>query len=177
MGFVAYLVEDNNIHMHNITHDATPYHSGLPINAIPKSDEPDNCPTLVEQKHKYQSVVGSIGWLAQSTCPDLAPTHSFLLAYCNKPSHGHWNAALYASHYIHSTIDYGFTFTLNSQVPLHTFMSFPLSTNTEAYTNALPPLPHQHHCLMTYSDACWGVPILAMRFVRESNYPYLNSKV
>ncbi len=35
-------------------------------------------------------------------------------------------------------------------------MSFPPSTNMEAYTNALPPQPHPHHCLTTYSDACWG---------------------
>jgi hypothetical protein len=155
-GFAAHLVKDNNIHMRNITHDATPYRSGLPINAIPKPDEPDNCPALVERKRKYQSVVGSIGWLAQSTRLDLAPTHSFLLAYCNKPSRGHWNAVFYALHCIHSTINYGFTFTSNSQAPLHTFMSFPRSTNTEVYTNALPPQPHQHHHLMTYSDACWG---------------------
>jgi hypothetical protein len=113
-GFAAHLVEDNNIHTYNITHNATPYRSGLPINPIPESDEPDNCPTLVEWKQKYQSVVRSIGWLAQSTRPNLALTHSFLLAYCNKPSRGHWNAALYALHYIHSTINYGFTFTLNS---------------------------------------------------------------
>jgi hypothetical protein len=66
-GFAAHLVEDNNIHTRNITHNATPYHSGLPIDAIPKSDEPNDCPALVEQKRKYQSVVGSIGWLAQST--------------------------------------------------------------------------------------------------------------
>jgi hypothetical protein len=26
----------------------------------------------------------------------------------------------------------------------------------EAYTNALLPQPHQYHCLMTYSDGCWG---------------------
>jgi hypothetical protein len=138
-GFAAHLVKDNNIHLRNITHDATPYHSGLPINAIPKTDEPDNCPALIKWKCKYQSVIGSIGWLAQSTHPNLAPTHSFLSAYCNKPSRGHLNTVLYALNYIHSTIDYGFTFTSNSQAPHHTFMSFPPSTDTEAYTNALPP--------------------------------------
>jgi hypothetical protein len=155
-GFAAHLIKDNNLHTHKITPNATPYRSGLPIDAIPKSDEPKNCSALIKWKRKYQSVVGSIGWLAQSTCPDLAPTHSFLLAFCNKPSCGHWNATLYALHYIHSTIDYGFMFTLNFQAPLHTFMSFPPSTNTEAYTDALPPQPHQYHCLMTYSDRCWG---------------------
>jgi hypothetical protein len=41
-------------------------------------------------------VVGSIGWLAQSTRPDLASAHSFLSSYNNRPSKSHWNAALYA---------------------------------------------------------------------------------
>jgi hypothetical protein len=105
MGFAAHLVEDNNVHTRNITPNATPYRSGLPIDAIPESDEEDVCPALIKRKQRYQSVVGSIGWLAQTTRPDLAPTHSFLLPYNNKPSRSHWNAALYALHYIHSTIN------------------------------------------------------------------------
>ena len=155
-GFAAHLVENNNVHDRNITPDATPYRSGLPIDACPESDESDDCPALIERKKKYQSVVGSIGWLAQSTRPDLAPTHSFLSSYNNKPSRSHWNAALYALHYIHSTIDYGFTFTSQAQAPLHTFMSFPPPSDTEAYTDAISPTPSQHHRLSTYSDACWG---------------------
>jgi hypothetical protein len=47
-GFAAHLIADNKIYMCNITHDATPYHSGIPINAIPESDETNNCPTLIE---------------------------------------------------------------------------------------------------------------------------------
>ena len=124
-GFAAHLVEANNVHERHITPDATPYRSGLPIDACPESDEPDDCPALIERKKRYQSVVGSIGWLAQSTRPDLSPTHSFLSSYNNRPFKSHWNAALYALHYIHSTIDYGFTFTSAAQVPLQTFMSFP----------------------------------------------------
>ncbi len=110
-GFAAHLVEDNNAHLRKTTPDATPYRSGLPTDAIPESDKADNCPTFVERKRKYQSVVGSIGWLASSIRPDLVAIHSFLLAYNNKPSRSHWNAALYVLHYIHSTIDYGISFT------------------------------------------------------------------
>jgi hypothetical protein len=47
-------------------------------------------------------------------------------------------------------------FTSKAQAPLHTFMSYPPSSDTEAYTDAIPPLSHQHHRLSTYSDACWG---------------------
>ncbi len=85
-GFAAHLVEDNNAHLRSITPDATPYRFGLPINAIPESDEDKSCPTFIVRKQKYQSVIGSIGWLASSTHPDLAVTHSFLSVYNNKPS-------------------------------------------------------------------------------------------
>jgi hypothetical protein len=108
-GFASYLVEENNIHHRNITPGATPYRSGLPIDACPKSDKDKESPGFLKRKRKYQSIVGSIGWLAQSTHPNLAPLHLFLLAYNNKPSRSHMNMALYVLHYIHSTIDYGFT--------------------------------------------------------------------
>jgi hypothetical protein len=148
-GFAMHLVKDNNIHTQNITPDATPYRSGLPINAIPESDEDDNCPALIKRKRRYQSAISSIGWLAQTTRPDLSPTHSFLSAYNNKPSKSHWNAALYALHFIHSAIDYGIMFTSAEHSPLHTYMSFPASLDAEAYTDAIPsfqrPAPSPHH--------------------------------
>ena len=158
-GFASHLVEETDVHLRNITPDATPYRSGLPIDACPESDEDELTPTFMDRKRKYQSIVGSIGWLAQSTRPDLAPSHSFLSAYCNKPSRSHLNAALYVLHYIHSTIDYGFSFSSEETAPLHTYMSFPHSSDTEAYTDALPPSPDSHHRLTTYSDACWGSQI------------------
>jgi hypothetical protein len=101
-------------------------------------------------------MVSSIGWLASSTQPDLAVAHSFLLAYNNKPSWSHWNAALYILHYIHSTIDYGITFTSTKSSPLHAYIFYPHASDTEAYSNAIPPKYQQHHCLTTYSDTCWG---------------------
>lgn len=78
VGCAAHLVEDNAVQERNITPDATPYRSGLPINACPESDEAKDRPALLERKKQYQSVVGLIGWLALSTRPDLAPTHSCL---------------------------------------------------------------------------------------------------
>ncbi len=72
-GFASHLVGENNIHLHNVTPDATPYCSGLPIDPCPESDKDKKLPTFLKQKQKYQSIVGSIGWLAQSTQPDIAP--------------------------------------------------------------------------------------------------------
>jgi hypothetical protein len=47
-------------------------------------------------------------------------------------------------------------FTSAEQSPLHTYMSFPTSLDTEACTDAIPPSNNQHHRLTTYSDVCWG---------------------
>ncbi len=55
-GFAVHLVKDNNVHTRNITPDATPYRSGLPINAVPESDKDDNCPALIKCKRHYHRV-------------------------------------------------------------------------------------------------------------------------
>ncbi len=47
-------------------------------------------------------------------------------------------------------------FTSAKQGPLHTYTSFPASSDTDAYTDAIPSSKDQHHCLTMYSDACWG---------------------
>jgi hypothetical protein len=105
--------------------------------------EDKKSPTFLERQCKYQSIVGSIGSLAQRTCPDLSLSHLFLSSYINKPSRSHLNAALYVHHYMHSTIDYGFTFTLAEKASLHTYMTFTHSSNTEAYNDAaLSPFPN-----------------------------------
>jgi hypothetical protein len=49
-GFTAHLVKENNVHIRNITPDATPYPLGLPINLVPESDEDEQCPTFKECK-------------------------------------------------------------------------------------------------------------------------------
>ncbi len=77
-GFAAYLVEDNNVHTRNITPDATPYRSGLPIDVCPESDEADDCPALLKRNKRDTKVwlVRSVGWLkAQGpTSPDPTPS-------------------------------------------------------------------------------------------------------
>jgi hypothetical protein len=158
-GFAANLAEQFNQHLKSPSPLATPYRSGIPIDAIPESTEPDDNPTLLKRKHSYQSLVGSIGWLAQSTRPDLTPAHSFLSSSHNKPSRGHMQAALYVLHYIHSTHDYGITFTSENTLPLHTYIQFPSRSDAEAYSDAVPPSQRNSHRLTTYSDACWGSQI------------------
>jgi hypothetical protein len=156
IGFATHLVEENNVYERNITPDATPYRSGLLIDAIPESEEDNKDPALIECKWKYQSVVGSIGWLAHSTHPDLAACHHFLTTHPNKPVRSHWNATLYVLHYIHSTIDYGILFISKETALLHAFMHFPAFSDMEVYHNTTSSKDSQHHHLTTYSDPCWG---------------------
>jgi hypothetical protein len=49
-GFAANLVKENNIKNRSITHYATPYHSGFPVDAIPESNEDKKCPKFIERK-------------------------------------------------------------------------------------------------------------------------------
>jgi hypothetical protein len=68
-------------------------------------------------------------------------------------------AALYALHYVHSTYDYGITFTSSVTSPIHTYVHFPTPTDVEAYTDAIPPSQTNCAPLNAYSNACWGSQI------------------
>jgi hypothetical protein len=94
-----------------------------------------------------------------STCPYLSAVHSFLLSYSNKPAAGHMKAALYALHYIHSTFDFGISFTSDLVAPMHLYIHHPPSTDVEAYIDAVPPTPTISPTIFAYSDACWGSQI------------------
>jgi hypothetical protein len=79
-GFAANLVKQFCYDRCDPTPDATPYLSGVPINSIvPSSDVDDSPAQLRRTEAYYQSLIGSIGWLAGATHPDIAPVHSFLL--------------------------------------------------------------------------------------------------
>ncbi len=72
---------------------------------------------------------------------------------------GHMKAALYALHYIHSTHDYGISFTSDSVAHMHSYIHFPPSTDVEAYTDAVSPTLATSPTLSSYSDVCWGLQI------------------
>jgi hypothetical protein len=68
--------------------------------------------------------------------------------------------ALYALHYIHSTHDYGISFSSEDIAPMHSFIYFPPSTNVEAYKDAVPPKPINSSTLSAYK-----MPVGAPRLV------------
>jgi hypothetical protein len=158
-GFAANLVELFCQDSWDPTPMAIPYWSGVPIDSITPSPDVDDSPSQLRQTEAYQSLIGSTGWLATATQPDLAPVHSFLSSYNSKPSSGHMKAALHALHYIHSTHDFGIHFASLATDPVHTFVHFPDSSDVEAYTDAKPPSPSHQSPLTSYSDACWGSQI------------------
>jgi hypothetical protein len=155
-GFATNLVESFARQERNQTPTATPYRSGVPIDSIAPSLDADDSPAQVCRKEAYQSLIGSIGWLSSTTRPDIAAAHSFLSSYTNKPAAGHMKAALYVLHYIHSTHDFGISFTSNDTAPMHSYVHFPPSSDTEAYDDAVPPKLSSSNTISAYSDACWG---------------------
>jgi hypothetical protein len=157
--FASNLVESFSLSNRSQIPTATPYRLGVPIDSVPPSYEDNNSPALKCWKEAYQSLIGSIGWLAHSTCPDLITVHSFLASYSNKPSPGQMKAALYALHYIHSTHDYGISFTSSNVGPMHSFIHYPPSTEVEAYQDATPLQSHDSSTRTSYSNSCWGSQI------------------
>jgi hypothetical protein len=71
-GFASNLVESFFGDTRNPTPTATPYRNGVPIDSIAPSTDADDSPAQIRRKEAYQSLIGSIGWLAHTTRPDLA---------------------------------------------------------------------------------------------------------
>jgi hypothetical protein len=68
-------------------------------------------------------------------------------------------AALFALHYIHSTYNYGISFTPKNMALMHSYIHYPPLTDIKAYTDATPPTPLTTPTFSTYSNACWGSQI------------------
>ncbi len=157
VAFAQNLVERHRQQHINVNPRATPYRSGLPIDSIPGAPIEDfEDPTFLRRREMYQSIVGSLNWLATNTRPDLAPITSFLAAYNNNPSQGHVDAALYAIKYLRQTVDYGIAFHSKAPSATSGFIHFPFHHDLEAYSDALPPTAAEQQDLTAYSDACWG---------------------
>jgi hypothetical protein len=87
----------------------TPYRSGLSIDSIPH--EPMSSNDRDTLRLNYQSLVGSLNWLAHTTRPDLSTVVSLLAQHQSNPSPGHLDAARYATKYLANTKTMGIYFT------------------------------------------------------------------
>jgi hypothetical protein len=140
----------------NINLRATPYRSGLPVDSLPEYSGDTNDPSFLCLQAQYQSLVGSLNWLATNTRPDLAPVTSFLAAYNHIPTQQHMGAAIYALKYLCHTTDYGIAFHSAANTTATAFVHFPFQHDVEAYSDALPPTAADQCLLIAYSEAYWG---------------------
>ena len=67
MGIAANLVEQFCRDSWDATPTTTPYCSGVPIDSIAPSTNADDSPAQLRRTEAYQSLIGSIGWLATAT--------------------------------------------------------------------------------------------------------------
>ena len=156
IAFAQNLVERYRQQDININPRATPYRSGLPIDSLMTYSGDMEDASFLRLWSQYQSIVGSLNWLATNTRPDLAPVTSFLAAYCHHPTKQHMDAALYAIKYVRHTAEYGIAFHSHAATSTSAFVHFPFHHDIEAYSDALPPTEAEQHELTAYSDACWG---------------------
>ncbi len=106
--FTENLLELLNYSSDTISTFTTPYRPGLSIDSIPtiymtSSDH--------DKLHlQYQSLVGSLNWLAHTTCPDITTVVSLLAQHQSNPFPGHLDAAHYVVKYLSHTKQLGISF-------------------------------------------------------------------
>jgi len=135
--FAENLVDSFNYSTTSTSTFITPYRSGLAIDSIPTSTLSSS-----EQDHlrlHYQSLVGSLNWLAHTTRPDLSTVVSLLAQHQSNPSPGHVEAAVHVIKYVAQTKTLGIYFTSDKRPNLETFLQFPLPSS-----------------LLSMADANWG---------------------
>ncbi len=107
--FAENLVDSVNYTTATTSTFTTPYRSGLALDLIPAS-------TLSSSEQdklclQYQSLVGSLNWLAHTTRPDLSTVISLLAQHQSTSSPRHLDAALYVIKYIAQTKTLGIYFS------------------------------------------------------------------
>jgi hypothetical protein len=112
----------------------TPYRSGLPIDSV----QHDDMPSAARDKLRlqYQSLVGSLYWLAHTTRPDLSTVVSLLAQHQANPSYGHYEYAHYVVKYLANTKHLGIYFSSRRSSTLKSFLHFPLSNSFLAMSDA-----------------------------------------
>ena len=88
--YIAALLEHYSFNLKEVHTAHTPFWSGFPIDSVNRYHK------LSEAKHtQYRALVGSLGWLAQSTRMNIAVAYACLTTYQDFLSPGHYEAALH----------------------------------------------------------------------------------
>jgi hypothetical protein len=109
LSFTESLIDSLDYIDKNSNYFTTPYRSGSSIDSIEIQELPSDQQDLL--RLQYQSLIGSLNWLAHTTRPDLSTVVSLLAQYQSNPSPGHYDAAKYVVRYLANTKDLGIKFT------------------------------------------------------------------
>lgn len=89
--------------------------SNTPLNPDIRLTKLGQTETIEEMKKMstkpYRELVGSLIYLANATCPDIAFATSTLSRFCEKPHLIHWKMAKHVLRYLQGTIDYSIKYT------------------------------------------------------------------
>jgi hypothetical protein len=135
--FIDTLLETLGISIDGISTYTSPYQANCHIDSIPFQDM--SASDRDRLRLRYQSLVGSLNWLAHTTRPDLSTVVSLLAQHQSTPSQGHFDAAIYVARYLATTRHLGIHFTSTRSSTLESFLHFPVPQS-----------------LLSMSDANWG---------------------
>jgi hypothetical protein len=146
--FIESFLDSLNITIENVSPYSSPYQSGVHIDSIPTIDMSTRERDALHLK--YQSLVGSLNWIAHTTRPDISTIVSLLAQHQNHPSPEHYEAGIYVAKYLATTKHLGLYFTSDRSSQLQSFLHFPLQ-----------------HQLLSMSDANWGPQDASMKRVPD----------
>jgi hypothetical protein len=135
--FIDTLLESLGISIDGVSTYTSPYQANCHIDSIPIQEMSSS-----DRDHlrlRYQSLVGSLNWLAHTTLPDISTAVSLLAQHQSTPSQGHLDSALYVARYLATTRTLGILFSSTRSTLLESFLHFPLPNS-----------------LLAMSDANWG---------------------
>jgi len=132
--FITSLLDSLDLHHASVRSINSPYRSGLVIDSVPSASLTSE--DHINLKQKYQSLVGSLNWIAHTTRPDLSTVVSLLAQHQSHPSLGHYDSALHAAKYLANTKDLGIRFTSSHRSTLESFLHFPLPNTVVSMADA-----------------------------------------
>ena len=142
------IVHELGLSQANVSPLMTPFRSGLPVDTIPHVDMTVEARAVLIGK--MQCWLGMINWLTMGTRPDLGTIFSLLASNTNNPSPGHLDAVKHLGRYIKSTADLGLLFSSRRNVPLESFVHFPVNETDDLPDGGTAPT------LLGFCDANWG---------------------
>jgi len=135
--FVEMFLDNLGITTDSVLSFTTPYRTGISIDSIP--DQQMSSSARDKLRLQYQSIIGSLNWIAHTTRPDLSTVVSLLAQHQSQPSQGHIDAAIYVVNYLAYTKNLGIYFSSANRHQIETFLHFPIPSK-----------------ILSMSDANWG---------------------